>query len=117
MNVLARNWLTRVAPTFALLHICLNALVMNSVWSQGLAVCASPSATGVPLMITVFCRSLLSLFAYKIDSSMGKLYINSKFLRKGIVGLLLCNNQSWSFQAAHHGKQTLSPSNCCCDYF
>lgn len=37
-----------------LLHICLNALVVNSVWSQGLAVAVSPSVTEVPLMITVF---------------------------------------------------------------
>lgn len=60
-----------------LLHICLNALAVNSVWSQGLAVAAFPSVTEVPLMITVFYRSLLSLFAYKIciDSSVGKLCI------------------------------------------
>lgn len=119
MNVLAGNLLTRVAPTFALLHICLNALVLNFVWSQGLAVCASPSVTDVPLMISVFYRSLLSLFAYKIciDSSMGKPYTNYKFLRAGTVCLLLCNDKSWSFQAARHGKQTLSPSRCCCDNF
>lgn len=87
MSVPAGNLLTRVAPTFALLHIHLNALVVNSVWSQGLAVCASPSATDVSLTITVFYRSLLSLSACKIciDSSMEKLYTNYRFLRTGIV--------------------------------
>lgn len=64
-----------------------NALVVNSVWSQGLAVCASPSVTDVSLTITVFYRSLLSLSACKIciDSSMEKLYTNYRFLRTGIV--------------------------------
>lgn len=101
MNVLAGNLLTRVAPTFALLHICLNALAVNSVWSQGLAVHASPFVTDVPLIITLFHRSL------SIDSSVGRLCINHKFLRTGIVCLLLlCNNKSWSFQAAHHGKHS-----------
>lgn len=87
MSVPAGNLLTRVALTFALLHIRLNALIVHSVWSQGLAVCASPSATDVSLMITLFCRSFLSLSACKIciNSSMEKLYINYKFLRTGIV--------------------------------
>lgn len=83
----AGNLLTRVAPTFALLHIRVNALIVHSVWSRGLAVCASPSVTDVSLMITVFYRSLLSLSACEIciDSSVEKLYINCKFLRTGIV--------------------------------
>lgn len=87
MSVPAGNLLTRVAPTFALLHIRLNALIVNSVWSQGLAVCASPSVTDVSLTITVSYRSLLSLSAYLIciDSSMEKLYTNYRFLRTGIV--------------------------------
>lgn len=87
MSVPAGNLLTRVAPTFPLLHTHLNALVVNSVWSQDLAVCASPSVTDVSLTITVFYRSLLSLSACKIciDSSMEKLYTNYRFLRTGIV--------------------------------
>lgn len=87
MSVPAGNLLTRVAPTFPLLHIHPNALVVNSVWSQGLAVCASPSVTDVSLTITVFYRSLLSLSACKIciDSSMEKLYTNYRCLKTGIV--------------------------------
>lgn len=51
------------------------------------------------------------MFAYKvcIASIMEKLYINDKFLRTGIMCLLLYNNKSWGFQAAHHGKQAAQP--------
>lgn len=36
------------------------------------------------------------------------MYKTVSFLRTGIVCLQLCN-KSWSFQAAHHGKQDSQP--------
>lgn len=70
----AGNLLTRVATSSAVLHICLNGCEFCVV--SGFSCLYSPSVTGVSLMITLFCRSLLSLFAYKIciDSSVGKPY-------------------------------------------